>query len=81
MSKSKNHTAYNQSYKADKNGIKKPKRHNHTSTKGLLSPDHIFKYLVLYSHSMRFVHLCVGFILFSLIIFFSGSNSLRVENI
>ncbi|WVZ18472.1 hypothetical protein V8G54_005794, partial [Vigna mungo] len=32
MAKSKNHTAHNQSYKAHKNGIKKPKRHRHTST-------------------------------------------------
>ncbi|WVZ23801.1 hypothetical protein V8G54_002345 [Vigna mungo] len=30
---SKNHTALNQSYKAHKSGIKKPKRHRHTSTK------------------------------------------------
>ncbi|KAG4141651.1 hypothetical protein ERO13_D06G087300v2 [Gossypium hirsutum] len=34
MAKSKNHTAHNQSYKAHKNGINKPKRHRHTSTKG-----------------------------------------------
>ncbi|CAN1194986.1 60S ribosomal protein L29-1 [Linum perenne] len=34
MAKSKNHTAHNQSHKAHKNGIKKPKRHRHTSTKG-----------------------------------------------
>ncbi|CAD6238707.1 unnamed protein product [Miscanthus lutarioriparius] len=34
MAKSKNHTAHNQSYKAHKNGIKKPKRHRQTSTKG-----------------------------------------------
>ncbi|KAH7685559.1 Ribosomal protein L29e protein [Dioscorea alata] len=33
MAKSKNHTAHNQSYKAHKNGIKKPRRH--TSTKGM----------------------------------------------
>ncbi|MBA0640167.1 hypothetical protein Goklo_023133 [Gossypium klotzschianum] len=33
MAKLKNHNAYNQSYKAHKNGIKKPKRHRHTSTK------------------------------------------------
>ncbi|KAK4258666.1 hypothetical protein QN277_005089 [Acacia crassicarpa] len=36
MAKSKNHTTRNQSYKAHKNGIKKPKRHRHTSTKGFL---------------------------------------------
>ncbi|VVB15361.1 unnamed protein product [Arabis nemorensis] len=34
MAKSKNHTAHNQSAKAHKNGIKKPRRHRHTSTKG-----------------------------------------------
>ncbi|RRT43258.1 hypothetical protein B296_00055351 [Ensete ventricosum] len=36
MAKSKNHTAHNQSYKAHKNGIKKPRKHRHTSTKGVL---------------------------------------------
>ncbi|CAI8598176.1 unnamed protein product [Vicia faba] len=35
MAKSKNHTAHNQYYKAHKNGIKKPNRHHHTSTKGM----------------------------------------------
>ncbi|TVU21242.1 hypothetical protein EJB05_30867, partial [Eragrostis curvula] len=35
MAKSKNHTAHNQSYKAHKNGIKKPKRNRQTSTKGM----------------------------------------------
>ncbi|MBA0738051.1 hypothetical protein Gogos_011463 [Gossypium gossypioides] len=35
MAKSKNHTAHNQSYKAHKNGIKKPKRQRHTSNKGM----------------------------------------------
>ncbi|KAJ6720975.1 60S RIBOSOMAL PROTEIN L29 [Salix viminalis] len=35
MAKSKNHTAHNQSHKAHQNGIKKPKRHRHTSTKGM----------------------------------------------
>ncbi|PSR87653.1 Eukaryotic porin/Tom40 protein [Actinidia chinensis var. chinensis] len=34
MAKSKNHTAHNQSYEAHKNGIKKPRKHSHTSTKG-----------------------------------------------
>nr|ACG30728.1 60S ribosomal protein L29 [Zea mays] len=34
MAKSKNHTAHNQSFKAHKNGIKKPKRHRQTSTRG-----------------------------------------------
>ncbi|XP_057444561.1 60S ribosomal protein L29-1-like [Lotus japonicus] len=33
--KSKNQTAHNQSYKAHKNGNKKPKRHRYTSTKGM----------------------------------------------
>ncbi|XP_035839199.1 uncharacterized protein LOC110879121 isoform X1 [Helianthus annuus] len=33
MAKSKNHTAHNQSYKAHRNGIKKPRKHRHTSTK------------------------------------------------
>jgi large subunit ribosomal protein L29e len=36
MAKSKNHTAHNQSYKAHKNGIKKPRKHRHISTKGVL---------------------------------------------
>ncbi|GMH18890.1 hypothetical protein Nepgr_020731 [Nepenthes gracilis] len=35
MAKSKNHTAHNQSYKAHKNGIKKPRKHRHQSTKGM----------------------------------------------
>ncbi|CAO2832125.1 unnamed protein product [Amaranthus hypochondriacus] len=35
MAKSKNHTAHNQSYKAHKNGIKKPRKHRHHSTKGM----------------------------------------------
>jgi len=35
MAKSKNHTAHNQSYKAHRNGIKKPKRHRHPSRKGM----------------------------------------------
>jgi hypothetical protein len=35
MAKSKNHTAHNQSYKAHKNGIKKPKRTKYISTKGV----------------------------------------------
>ncbi|AQK91346.1 60S ribosomal protein L29-1 [Zea mays] len=40
MAKSKNHTAHNQSYKAHKNGIKKPKRHRQTSTKGMRQSGH-----------------------------------------
>ncbi|KAK6161022.1 hypothetical protein DH2020_004403 [Rehmannia glutinosa] len=35
MAKSKNHTAHNQSHKAHRNGIKKPKRHRNISTKGM----------------------------------------------
>ncbi|RAL47417.1 hypothetical protein DM860_013382 [Cuscuta australis] len=35
MAKSKNHTAHNQSYKAHRNGIKKPKVHRNSSTKGM----------------------------------------------
>ncbi len=35
MAKSKNHTAHNQSAKAHKNGIKKPKKHRYTSLKGV----------------------------------------------
>jgi large subunit ribosomal protein L29e len=35
MAKSKNHTAHNQSYKAHKNGIKKPKKQKYTSRKGM----------------------------------------------
>ncbi|KAK2990227.1 hypothetical protein RJ640_014679 [Escallonia rubra] len=30
MAKSKNHTAHNQSHKAHRNGIKKPRKHRHT---------------------------------------------------
>jgi large subunit ribosomal protein L29e len=46
MAKSKNHTAHNQSYKAHKNGIKKPKRHRHTSTKGVCI--HSFSFFSFY---------------------------------
>ncbi|XP_057806081.1 60S ribosomal protein L29-1-like [Salvia miltiorrhiza] len=35
MAKSKNHTAHNQSHKAHRNGIKKPKRQRNSSTKGM----------------------------------------------
>jgi len=35
MAKSKNHTAHNQSYKAHRHGIKKPRRQRYTSTKGM----------------------------------------------
>jgi len=35
MAKSKNHTAHNQSYKAHRHGIKKPRRQRYTSTKGV----------------------------------------------
>eukprot|EP00211_Chloroparvula_japonica_P018599 CAMPEP_0119126640 /NCGR_PEP_ID=MMETSP1310-20130426/5489_1 /TAXON_ID=464262 /ORGANISM="Genus nov. species nov., Strain RCC2339" /LENGTH=63 /DNA_ID=CAMNT_0007116811 /DNA_START=84 /DNA_END=275 /DNA_ORIENTATION=+ len=35
MAKSKNHTAHNQTYKAHRNGIKKPQRNRFSSTKGM----------------------------------------------
>eukprot|EP00242_Pyramimonas_sp_CCMP2087_P011663 CAMPEP_0198197270 /NCGR_PEP_ID=MMETSP1445-20131203/876_1 /TAXON_ID=36898 /ORGANISM="Pyramimonas sp., Strain CCMP2087" /LENGTH=57 /DNA_ID=CAMNT_0043866507 /DNA_START=88 /DNA_END=261 /DNA_ORIENTATION=+ len=35
MAKSKNHTAHNQSYKAHRNGIRKPKNLGRQSTKGM----------------------------------------------
>ncbi|KAL8128718.1 hypothetical protein V2J09_017873 [Rumex salicifolius] len=35
MAKSKNHTAHNQSYKAHRNGIKKPRKQRNQSTKGM----------------------------------------------
>eukprot|EP00466_Bigelowiella_natans_P006660 jgi/Bigna1/56843/estExt_Genewise1Plus.C_1280029 len=35
MAKSKNHTAHNQSYKAHRHGIKKPKSNKHRSLKGM----------------------------------------------
>ncbi|GFP78797.1 60S ribosomal protein l29-2 [Phtheirospermum japonicum] len=35
MAKSKNHTAHNQSHKAHRNDIKKPKSQRNTSTKGM----------------------------------------------
>lgn len=35
MAKSKNHTAHNQTYKAHRNGIKKPRQHKHKSRKGM----------------------------------------------
>lgn len=35
MAKSKNHTAHNQTYKAHRNGIKKPKRFRKTSMRGV----------------------------------------------
>ncbi|XP_044740527.1 60S ribosomal protein L29-1 [Chrysoperla carnea] len=35
MAKSKNHTNHNQSRKAHRNGIKKPKRYRHESTLGM----------------------------------------------
>ncbi|KAL0914119.1 hypothetical protein M5K25_017625 [Dendrobium thyrsiflorum] len=50
MAKSKNHTAHNQSHKAHKNGIKKPKRHRHTSTRGVWRN---------YLFSSFFIHLSV----------------------
>eukprot|EP00170_Pyropia_yezoensis_P003243 contig_13557_g3250 len=38
MAKSKNHTAHNQSYKAHRNGIKRPARNYHPSRKGVRAP-------------------------------------------
>lgn len=38
MAKSKNHTAHNQTYKAHKNGIKKPKKFRYASRKGVRFP-------------------------------------------
>ncbi|KAL7414328.1 ribosomal L29e protein family-domain-containing protein [Mrakia frigida] len=35
MAKSKNHTAHNQTYKAHRNGIKKPKLNRHPSMNGV----------------------------------------------
>ena len=35
MAKSKNHTNHNQTYKAHRNGIKKPKTYRHTSLRGV----------------------------------------------
>lgn len=35
MAKSKNHTAHNQTYKAHRNGIKKPKTYKKKSQKGV----------------------------------------------
>ena len=35
MAKSKNHTANNQTYKAHRNGIKRPKRHRKRGSKGV----------------------------------------------
>lgn len=37
MAKSKNHTAHNQTYKAHKNGIKKPRKARYSSRKGVRS--------------------------------------------
>ena len=41
MAKSKNHTAHNQSYKAHRNGIKKPKKNKYHSKKGVRSLRHV----------------------------------------
>jgi len=35
MAKSKNHTNHNQNHKNNRNGIKKPKTHRYSSTKGM----------------------------------------------
>ena len=39
MAKSKNHTAHNQTYKAHKNGIKKPRKQRYSSRKGVRALD------------------------------------------
>lgn len=61
MAKSKNHTAHNQSYKAHKNGIKKPRRHRHHSTKGVrifsllsLSKKTIFCFFFFWNFNLSF---------------------------
>ncbi|KAG5516534.1 hypothetical protein RHGRI_004939 [Rhododendron griersonianum] len=43
MAKSKNHTAHNQSYEAHRNGIKKPRKHHHSSC---LPPKGIFSWYI-----------------------------------
>lgn len=48
--KSKNHTAHNQSYKAHRNGIKKPKSHRHSSTKGVCWKKRTFLYLPMFAY-------------------------------
>lgn len=50
MAKSKNHTAHNQSKKAHRNGIKKPKQHKYKSRKGVRCIAHVL-------HSDRLVWL------------------------
>ncbi|KAG5132752.1 hypothetical protein JHK82_023940 [Glycine max] len=57
MAKSKNHTAHNQSYKAHKNGIKKPKRHRHTSTKGVVS----LSLFYVFGFSFTLIHMLIYF--------------------
>lgn len=47
MAKSKNHTAHNQSFKAHRNGIKKPRRHRKTSTKGVGALELFFLLFIL----------------------------------
>ncbi|MFS7913816.1 putative ribosomal protein L29e [Helianthus anomalus] len=70
MAKSKNHTAHNQSYKANRNDIKKPRKHRHTSTKGVcvflsfyLQFFLIWVFFIiymLYDHTVSFVYIiCV----------------------
>lgn len=41
MSKSKNHTAHNQTKKVHKNGIKKPQKHKYSSRKGVSHTVHV----------------------------------------
>ncbi|XP_011042241.1 PREDICTED: 60S ribosomal protein L29-1-like, partial [Populus euphratica] len=54
--KSKNHTAHNQSYKAHKNGIKKPKKQRHTSTKGM-DPNFLRNQRYARKHNKKMVNL------------------------
>ena len=56
MAKSKNHTAHNQSHKAHKNGIKKPRKHRHTSTKGVC--DFLLQSLLLLLNPLCFFLIC-----------------------
>ncbi|KAL3634644.1 hypothetical protein CASFOL_021698 [Castilleja foliolosa] len=67
MAKSKNHTAHNQSAKAHRNGIKKPKRNRNASTNGIKKPKPIvnMKYMFQVSagYGLVFVFLSSGLIL------------------
>ncbi|KAF7146436.1 hypothetical protein RHSIM_Rhsim04G0233800 [Rhododendron simsii] len=52
MAKSKNHTAHNQSHKAHQNGIKKPRKHRHASTKGVYFLYTYYTYIYMYNPRM-----------------------------